>query len=248
LMQVAEASRIDLARLRAAAAEKARAAAGGKSGGGWSRGGATRSGLSGSSGARSDVGGGRSESAGSRSDLAGGRSDRSLDRVSDGALTGVTVAAVPVAAVELDVLRLVVHRPEDVPDSLEALLFDHALARSAFQRLAASATLHDAMEGADPQTAQLIARLAVDEPGAEAGDVVLRLLERAGGRALTEVREQFRHATLQEQAELFQSMAWLKHTLESLRAEGGGENRESQEALVAWLAERGRFASGGEDR
>ena len=62
------------------------------------------------------------------------------------------------------------------------------LARACFEALSAATTLHDAIEAADPQAADLLQRLAVEDTDAEADDVMIRLVERAGQRAVREPR------------------------------------------------------------
>lgn len=147
-------------------------------------------------------------------------------------------APVMVSGPELEALRLAVHRPEEVGPHLDAALFDHPLARSAFEVLSGARTLHDAIEAADPQTADLLQRLAVEDSEAAAGDVMTRLVERAGQRALKELQAQMRQADPAEQAGFAPTIAWLKLALESLRPEDGPATgaTDDQEGLVRWLA------------
>lgn len=157
--------------------------------------------------------------------------DRPPDRV---------VERVTVGGAELEALRLAVHRPEEVASLLEGVLFEHPIARSAFDVLSSSSTLHEAIEAADPQTADLLQRIAVEDSNAEPGDVMTRLVERAGHRALKELQSQMRLAEPAAQADFAPTIAWLKLTLESLRSvdgavAGAGATTEAQEGLVRWL-------------
>ena len=157
--------------------------------------------------------------------------DRPPDRV---------VERVTVGGPELEALRLAVHRPEEVASLLEGVLFEHPIARSAFDVLSSSSTLHEAIEAADPQTADLLQRIAVEDSNAEPGDVMIRLVERAGHRALKELQSQMRQSDPAAQADFAPTIAWLKLTLESLRSDdgpatGAGTTTEAQEGLVRWL-------------
>src|SRR5207249_12283203 len=62
------------------------------------------------------------------------------------------------AGPEVEALRLAVHRPEEVADRLEEVLFADELNLAAFRALVSSATLHEAIERADPGAADLLQR------------------------------------------------------------------------------------------
>ena len=64
----------------------------------------------------------------------------------------------------LEALRLAVHRPEDVADRLEEVLFVDEVQRRAFGLLVEADNLHQAVDRADPEVAELLRRLAVEEP------------------------------------------------------------------------------------
>ena len=149
-------------------------------------------------------------------------------------------APITVSGPELEALRLAIHRPEEVAAVLEGVLFEHPVARSAFDALSSSSTLHEAIETTDPQTADLLQRLAVEDTDADVNDVMVRLVERAGHRALKELQSQMRQAEVGAQAEFAPTIAWLKLALEALRSEDGavagyGPMTETQEGLVRWL-------------
>jgi DNA primase len=153
---------------------------------------------------------------------------------------------VALAGPELEALRLAVHRPEAVAARLELALFAHPLARACFEALLAATTLHAAIEAADPQAADLLQRLAVEDTEADTDDVMVRLVERAGQRALQEVQADMRQAEPGEQAAFAPTVSWLKLTLEGLRAEGTAAHEfdrqpgalEAEQRLVGWLLAR----------
>ncbi|HWG73339.1 MAG TPA: DNA primase [Acidimicrobiales bacterium] len=147
---------------------------------------------------------------------------------------GATSASV--APAELEGLRLALHRPDEVADRLDEALFGHPVARSAFRALVDATTLHQAMDGADAATAALLQRLVVEEAEAEADDVLVRLVERAGARALATLQADSRRAA--DPSSLVPTIAWIKLALEDLRAEGEpapGPQRAAEERLVPWL-------------
>ncbi len=90
---------------------------------------------------------------------------------------------------ELDALRWIVHEPALVAPHVHAALFSDAYVRTAFELLLDSATFDDAINAADPPTASLLQRLAVEEPatGTETPDslarrVVVNLVEASSQR------------------------------------------------------------------
>jgi DNA primase len=156
---------------------------------------------------------------------------------------GRPVAPIPAAdrpsvSAELEALRLAIHRPESVAERLEESLFAEELHRSAFRALASATTLHEAIESADPDTADLLARLAAGDSEVDADDVMIRLLERAGSRALDELHREARSsAAPQEYAAV---IGWLKLALEELRSPQSGRDAEAR--LVPWLLDRSEEA------
>jgi DNA primase len=148
---------------------------------------------------------------------------------------------VAVGGPELEALRLAVHHPELVADRLELVLFAHPLARACFEALSAATTLYDAIEAADPQAGDLLQRLAVEDSDAEVDDVMGRVVERAGHRALREVEAEMRQADPADQAGFVPTVTWLKLTLETLRGEDPASRPAALEAerrLLGWLVAR----------
>jgi DNA primase len=150
---------------------------------------------------------------------------------------------VVISGTELEALTLAVHRPETVADRLQPALFAHPLAVRAFSALANAATLHDAIEDADPQTKDLLNRLAVEASDTDPDDVMVRLVERAGRRALDELLAEMRASP--DPGGYADSVAWLKSTLELLRAPSPAEvSLEAEQRLVPWLVDRSQAGEG----
>ena len=176
--------------------------------------------------------------AGDWSPLGAGRSGAGRSGAGRVEVTAVAPADRPSVSAELEALRLAIHRPETVADRLEESLFADELHRSVFRALASATTLHEAIESADPETADLLARLAAGDSDVDADDVMIRLLERAGSRALDELHREARSsAAPQEYAAV---IGWLKLALEELRSPQSG--REAEARLVPWLLDRSEEA------
>ena len=72
---------------------------------------------------------------------------------------------------EVEALRVAIHRPEEVAERLDEVLFEEGLGRQAYLTLASAETLHDALESADPPVAALLQRLAVEDDTGEPLDL-----------------------------------------------------------------------------
>jgi len=136
---------------------------------------------------------------------------------------------------EVEALRLAVHRPEDVADRLEEVLVDDELNLAAFRALMSAATLHEAIERADPGAAELLQRLAVEDADADPDDVLARLADRASQRALRSLEAEARSSAAGALG-LVPTVTWVKLTVEALREPG--QRRDATGRLVAWLVER----------
>jgi DNA primase len=151
---------------------------------------------------------------------------------------------VAVGGPELEALRLAVHRRDEVIGRLAGPLFSHALARAAFDLLRSAGDVHEAIEQADPQVADLLQMLAVQESEADADDVAIRLVERAVHREVAELQSEMRQAQPADQAAYAPLIGWLKLGLERMRADDIDQREgalEAEEHLVGWLDERHRL-------
>jgi DNA primase len=142
----------------------------------------------------------------------------------------------------LQVLRLAVHHPELVAHLLDEVLFTDAIELGAYRALASAATFHEAIEAADPESAELLQRLAVEEVDVEADDVLSLLVGEAAQRALREVDAEARVSS--DPLAAAETVAWLKLRLEESRE--AATRGPALEQLVAFLV--GRRREEGNDR
>jgi hypothetical protein len=140
------------------------------------------------------------------------------------------------------VLGLAVHHPEEVAHVLDEVLFTDDVELGAYRALASAATFHEAIEAADPESAELLQRLAVEEVDVEAGDVLSLLIGEAAQRALRELDADARVSS--DPLAAAETVGWLKLRLEESRE---ATTREAAlEQLVAFLV--GRRREEGNDR
>jgi hypothetical protein len=144
----------------------------------------------------------------------------------------------PSVSPELEALRLVIHRRETVVDRLSDVLFADDLNLSVFRAVVAAPNVAQAIEAADPDAADLLARLAVGDSEEDPDDVMARLIDRAGKRALDQLHREARNAPAPE--EYGAVIGWLKLALEELRSPQSG--REAEARLVPWLLDRSEGA------
>jgi DNA primase len=144
----------------------------------------------------------------------------------------------------LEALRLAVHRPEAVADRIEGVLFTDELQRRAFLVLAEADNLHEAIDGAPPDVADLLRRVAVEEPVISeetlrdpVDAVVAQLVREATKRALLDLEIQTR--TGPEGIDgTHAEMATVKRWLDKLDDDTVGS--EASRWLLAWLLDRRR--------
>jgi DNA primase len=154
--------------------------------------------------------------------------------------------ATPSSRPGLEALRLAVHRPDAVVERLDEVLFLDDLQRRAFVALTEADSLHEAVEEAPPDVADLLRRVTVEEPVlvtnpiADPVDAVVAQLVRAAAR----------HALVQLQAAVRTSSgdlgssaaetASVRHWMEDLDDPVSG--REAADRLLAWLVAGGEEA------
>ncbi|HET9610616.1 MAG TPA: DNA primase [Acidimicrobiales bacterium] len=133
----------------------------------------------------------------------------------------------------LEVLRHAVHAPEEVGQWLDAALFDDPVHRAAFQALVDADTHADALAAAEPEVADLLARLLVAEPTSEPFDAVRLLCMDVARRQIAAVRLAAGDADVTRA---------LTDLVELTRISDGLRNprtaADSADRLLAWLAER----------
>jgi hypothetical protein len=139
---------------------------------------------------------------------------------------------------EIEALRLAVHRPDEVAERLEGVLFADEVNLAAYDALCAAETLDDAIERARPEPAGLLQRLAVEEAEADPDDVVRLLVANAAQRRLSILQAEARAAD--DPTEYGPTIAWLKVTTEQLWDDA--TSLGASEQLVAWLVQ---FGEGG---
>jgi DNA primase len=140
----------------------------------------------------------------------------------------------------LEALKLAVHRPDLVADRLEGVLFTDDLQRRAFGTLARAESVRVAIDGAEPDVADLLRRLVVEEPvvaddprADPAAPVLAQLAREASRRALDERQAEARAGRL-DVTRLAQESAAVRRWMEQLDDPEHGADATS--LLVAWLA------------
>ncbi len=139
------------------------------------------------------------------------------------------------ARAELEALRYAIHQPELVANGLETVLFGVELFRDAFDILAASDGLHQAIshaQGRDPRVADLLRRLAVEEPVDPPEDVIVQLTRMATRRVLAamEVRGRLQP---EEATDLALEVRSVRADLDALDDQPGAAAAAAR--LLAWL-------------
>jgi DNA primase len=148
----------------------------------------------------------------------------------------------PASRPGLEALRFAVHRPEAVGDRLEAVLFVDELQRRAFSTLLAADDLHQAIDDAPPDVAELLRRVAVEEPVVVEGQtpdpvdaLVTNLTRTAAQRALRDLDVAAR-TTPSDFSDTAATSARVKLWIEDLDDPARGSEASSR--LLAWLLAR----------
>ncbi|HEV3401804.1 MAG TPA: DNA primase [Acidimicrobiales bacterium] len=135
---------------------------------------------------------------------------------------------------EVEALRLAVHQPEQMAGRLHEALFEDDVVLSAWRALASTSSVHEAIAAADPSAAALLQRLAVEETDTEADDVLARLADEAGQRALARLEAAARNDD--DPGRYGPLTTWLKLVIEELREPA--TRVDATDRLVRWLAEQ----------
>lgn len=135
---------------------------------------------------------------------------------------------------ELEALRVAVGHPELLMDRLHESLFVDPSALAAYRALSGTTSLHEAIDAAEPAAAALLQRLAVEEADADPDDVLARLVDEAGQRALADLEAAARQAA--DPTAYGPLIAWIKPALEELR--DPDTRVEATDRVLQWLVER----------
>lgn len=112
-------------------------------------------------------------------------------------------------------LRLAVQRPEEVVGLLDEVLFEDEMHLRAFRALVGAKTFNEALANADPEIAELLGRLAVEDADVEALDAIARLVDEAIRRVMALLEMKVRAA---DDPLVYQpQMAWIALRVEQLR-------------------------------
>ena len=144
----------------------------------------------------------------------------------------------------LEALRFAVHRPEDVADRLEDVLFVDDVQRRAFVALAGADNLGQAVQDSAPDVAALLRRISVEEPiisedplADPADAVVTQLVREASRRALADLGVQARTSG-GDLGDIDAQTGRVRRWLEELEDPDAG--RDAADRLLAWLMAKGQ--------
>ena len=143
--------------------------------------------------------------------------------------------------VETESLRLALHHPELSLPLLDERFFEHPVVREAYLAVLAAPNVAEAIDSSSPEAGELLARLAVEQSGADPTDVLTRLATEVGRRVLQDLDAEARSS--EDPLAYSRSIAWLKVTLDELRSPRAEVETLTQ--LIAWLAERLRASEQG---
>jgi DNA primase len=138
----------------------------------------------------------------------------------------------------LEALRLAVHDPDRIGERLERFLFIDEMQARAFDALASSETISQAIalvDEDDPEVATLLRRLTVEESAADADDCVVQLIRAAAHRSLVALQAEARLEP-QRVAEVAADTGQVALDLERIGTSDAG--LEAADRLLAWLHRR----------
>ncbi|MGY6500279.1 MAG: DNA primase [Acidimicrobiales bacterium] len=133
-----------------------------------------------------------------------------------------------------EALRVAVQHPEQMSALVDEILFDDEIHAAAFRCIVSGVSLREAIDQADPATADLLQRVAVQESEADPTDVATRLVEEATRRAMAEIEADSRNAP--DPLAYAPTLRWLKERFDELRRPG--QDRIAHEQLLAWHRQR----------
>lgn len=122
--------------------------------------------------------------------------------------------------------------PEGIVPGVEDVLFEDPRAQAAFRALIDAPTFLEAVDTAEPEAGELLGRLVMEEESGTAAEEFIRLVDRAAHRVIRELEVEVR-VRPDGFAEIGPTLAWLKLTVEQLRARD--TVNEASAALIGWL-------------
>jgi DNA primase len=135
---------------------------------------------------------------------------------------------------ELEALRLLVMRPDDIAAWLDDGLFADERALAAYRALRAGPDVRAAIDAADPGAADLLRQIVATETEAEPDDVVDLLVRRATGRRLDDYQARLRADSAGALIPAYAAaVSSAKLQLEALSDPASREEARNQ--LLAWL-------------
>ena len=134
---------------------------------------------------------------------------------------------------EDEVIRIAIHRPDDIVGSVAPVLFDDPIRREAFEAIADGGVMA-AADRAGPAAAGLLMRLAVDPSDADTGDVLSGIARLAADRVLRELQRDARGAaSIQDRQGFAAAIGWVKMQTENLAERDTRDPALAQ--LLPWL-------------
>jgi DNA primase len=140
----------------------------------------------------------------------------------------------------LEALRLAIHRPEEVGDRLEPVLFSDPTQRAAFTALMDADDLGEAIDAAPGRVQALLVRLTVEEPRSDPDEVVVQLVRDTVRRELPLLAVEARTSTSAMEQAAAAALGLQELDDPTRRA-------EAARRLVAWLLVRAQQNGIGQD-
>lgn len=145
-----------------------------------------------------------------------------------------------------EALRLLIWQFDDIAPWLSEVLFPDPVTATAYRSIIATETLADAIELAqseEPSAGELLQRLAVEEPTAEAADVLARLVDEAAGAALASLRAEAQVAA--DPLVVGEAVGWLSLRIMELREPA--TRQAALDELLDWLLDDSGVPADGTD-
>ena len=136
---------------------------------------------------------------------------------------------------ELEVLRLAVHRGQDVLAMLVPDLFVDQMCGTVYDLFCKFPSLHDVIEHGGPEVAEFVQRLSVEQSTADPLDVVALLWRGYLQREMDDYRARARTADPETASQLMRDFEWFRLQLEVLQEPD--QKASTVEGLLGWVLE-----------